>query len=201
MMAARTVLLLIATTPHPMKLFLALALPEPIEDELWPLHGGVPGADWTAPADHHLTLRFLGEVPPDRQLALEQALRSFRFASLPLQLRGLGHFPPRGRPKVLWAGLADNPELLRLQTKLERLVVGLGFGPEPRQYAPHVTLARLRNSPPHRVAEWLGAHGLFAGQPWQADEIVLFSSRGLAGETDYQVEARFAAVGGPVTSL
>ncbi len=177
-----------------MKLFIAVPLPEPIEDALWPLQGGVPGADWTAPGDHHLTLRYIGEVDPQQQAALDRTLRVLRFAPFELQMHGLGFFPPRGRPKVLWAGLAESPALLRLQHKVERAVVGLGLPPEPRQYAPHVTLARLRNSPPYRVAEWLALQGLFAGQPWRVGQMCLMSSRGQVGEADYHVEGAYSAV-------
>src|SRR5664279_1648522 len=43
----------------------------------------------------------------------------------------------------------------------ERLMQRIGLEPEGRKYTPHVTLARLRDSSSHVVAEYLSARGYF----------------------------------------
>lgn len=178
-----------------MRLFLALPIPDPQVDALWPLQDGVPGAEWTEPADHHLTLVFLGETPPHRQQALEQALAAVRFDPFALQMQGLGFFPPRGQPKHVWAGVRDCEPLMALQQRLWRLCFGLGLPVESRKFAPHITLARLRNSPPHRVAEWLGGHAGFASEPWQADHLALYASHLDQHGARYHVLQRYWAAG------
>ena len=54
-----------------MRLFVALSLPETVQDRLSDLCQGVPSAKWVAPENLHLTLRFIGEV--DHAEADEQA--------------------------------------------------------------------------------------------------------------------------------
>lgn len=169
-----------------MRLFVGLPIPDDHVDALWPLQDGVPGADWTDPDDHHLTLVFLGDLAPDRVLALAQILGSVRFAPFELALAGLGHFPPRGRPRSLWAGVQPSEQLRRLQAKVARACAGHGLNLEARQFAPHVTLARLRDSPPHRVAQWLGGHVGFASAPWTVDHFVLYRSARQPGVQHYE---------------
>ena len=45
-----------------LRLFVALALPEWVKDDLERLQAGVPGARWVEREQMHLTLRFIGEV-------------------------------------------------------------------------------------------------------------------------------------------
>ena len=45
-----------------MRLFVALALPDAVADELLMMQEGVPGARWSDRENLHLTLRFIGEV-------------------------------------------------------------------------------------------------------------------------------------------
>ncbi len=45
-----------------MRLFTALALPEPVRAELRQICCGLPGARWEQPEQFHLTLRFIGET-------------------------------------------------------------------------------------------------------------------------------------------
>ncbi|MBM4343100.1 MAG: RNA 2',3'-cyclic phosphodiesterase [Deltaproteobacteria bacterium] len=178
-----------------MRLFIGLPIPADHVDALWPLQDGVPGADWTDPEDHHLTLVFLGEVAPDRVRDLGRALDAVRFAPFDLAMAGLGHFPPRGKPRTLWAGVQPCDALQRLQAKVARTCAGLGIPLEVRQFLPHVTLARLRDSPPHRVAQWLGGHVGFSSPPWTVDQFVLYRSSRQPGVQHYDPLHRVWAAG------
>ena len=46
------------------RLFVALRPPEPVRDALFDLMGGVEGARWQSDDQLHLTLRFVGDIPP-----------------------------------------------------------------------------------------------------------------------------------------
>ena len=46
----------------PLRLFVALSLPDKVCDELTRLQSGPREARWVAPENFHLTLRFLGEL-------------------------------------------------------------------------------------------------------------------------------------------
>ncbi len=100
---------------------------------------------WVKADNVHVTLRFLGEVERPRLAGVEAALRAIPFAPLALGLDGLGHFPPRGQPRVLWAGLAGDVDgLVALAAAIEQRLTELGFAPEERAFSSHLTLGRVK---------------------------------------------------------
>ncbi|HWG89396.1 MAG TPA: RNA 2',3'-cyclic phosphodiesterase [Candidatus Thermoplasmatota archaeon] len=107
------------------------------------------GADLkvVAPENLHLTLKFLGEVPDGKTSAVETALREAAAGVAPftMDLVGLGTFPPRGAPRVVWAGVQGAEPLTQVATRFETAARALGFAREERAFSPHVTLARARS--------------------------------------------------------
>ncbi len=131
-----------------MRLFIALNLPQPVRLALWttvtPLRDLALPVQWVRPDGIHLTIKFLGEVPEQRQAELQAALeRAARGAhELPLAVGGFGVFPDLKRPRVVWAGVAPHPALELLQHRVEQEYAPLGFPTEGRPFRPHVTLGR-----------------------------------------------------------
>lgn len=158
------------------RLFVAIDLPGPVKDQLERLCHGVPHARWTRDRQFHLTLRFLGEVEGPVAASVREALRGVRLERFELAVQGVGHFPPRGAPRVLWAGVAHGPGLLEAHRQVERLVRRSGLPPEERKFAPHVTLARLDRAPLARVLEWLRGHALLRSDPFTVDSLRLYRS-------------------------
>jgi 2'-5' RNA ligase len=78
---------------------------------------------------------------------LEAPLEAAAAACPPFELsiRGLGIFPDRGGPRVLWLGLRLPPPVLVLQAACEDAAVAAGFEPEARAFHPHLTLGRWRD--------------------------------------------------------
>jgi 2'-5' RNA ligase len=131
-----------------LRVFVALNLPEATRQALWraaaPLRDlGLP-VRWARPDGVHLTLKFLGEVPEQRDAELRAALtRAVQGArALPLALGGFGAFPDFQRPRVVWAGVAPDPALELLQHRVEEAFAPLGFPTEARPFHPHLTLGR-----------------------------------------------------------
>ncbi len=160
-----------------MRLFVALALPQETRVRLRHLATALPGARWLPPENLHLTLRFLGEMPGHRAEELDDALAALRGRGFSLQLSGVGCFEKAGRVQALWAGAERSQPLEHLQTKIETAVKRIGFGPERRRFTPHVTLARLDNTPPGKLVEWVQAHNLLRTGPVAVDRFTLFSSQ------------------------
>ncbi|MEM7202834.1 MAG: RNA 2',3'-cyclic phosphodiesterase [Planctomycetota bacterium] len=100
---------------------------------------------WVRPVNVHLTVKFIGDVARERIDAVVAALREVRFAPFALGIDGLGQFPPRGRPRVLWAGVGgDVRALTALAEAIDDRLAALGFARETRPFRAHVTLGRVR---------------------------------------------------------
>ena len=177
------------------RLFTAVSLPPLITEHLTLVMGGIPGAKWQSADRLHLTLRFIGEVDGGEVSEIVSALREVRADAFELTLSGVGHFPPRGVPRAVWAGVDDPTPLHALHDEIERALVTTGRPPDRRKFAPHVTLARLKNSPERKVGEFLLHHALLRTVPFEVTEFALMSSVLNPGGSRYRVERRFALEG------
>ena len=64
-----------------------------------------------------------------------------------------------------------------LRNKVNYLLRLCGVEPERRKFHPHITLARLKNSSPERVAAFLQTNALLHSPSIVIDRITLYSSR------------------------
>ena len=158
------------------RLFIAVDLPETNKRKLEAMFFGIPGAKWVDPLQIHLTVRFIGEVDGSTFLDIKAALEQIHMAPFPLALKGVGHFPPRGNPRVLWVGIEQSQPLKSLKNRIDGTLAGIGLKPEGRKFSPHITLARLKNTPLQKVANFLSGNGLFNQEPFQVDDFKLYSS-------------------------
>ncbi|WP_201451780.1 RNA 2',3'-cyclic phosphodiesterase [Rhodovarius lipocyclicus] len=160
----------------PLRLFVALSLPETLRQELSTLGTGIPGAKWIRPANYHLTLRFVGEIQNWKADEVDEALSGIRARGFELTLRGLGLFERMGRPSALWTGAERNDSLNHLQTKIETALRRVGLSAERRRFAPHVSLARVEQADPAKIAAYLQRHNLFRARPVAVESFTLYSS-------------------------
>ncbi len=137
------------TSSNTLRLFIAIPLPSEIKTALKvameQLKQDWPFQKWVHPEDYHLTLKFIGDVSSASVSSLETKLGQIAARSMPfgLSIKGIGTFGSPQTPSVLWAGISGNMQVLQqLQTDVEQQAAELGYAPEARAYAPHVTLAR-----------------------------------------------------------
>ena len=140
------------------RLFVALDLPAPVTDEIAAICHGLNGMRWVSPDNLHLTLRFIGEVPPSVTLEVEEALAEIDAAAFSFALVGIGHFESAGRPRAVWLGVEADPEKRRAATRARA-------GPEKSRAE-----ARARAGPDKSRAEararargWCGGRGSKGG--------------------------------------
>lgn len=174
-----------------MRLFVALELPEAVRLACERLQQGVPAARWIPAENIHLTLRFIGDVDGAAFEDLIESLADVVVEPFGIEVAGVGHFETRLMPTVLWAGIRPSPELRRLQAKVERAVRACGMPPETRKFAPHITLARLGDTDPLRVRNFLQRNALFRPGTVPVDGFTLFSSHLGKGNPHYRAEVEY----------
>ncbi|WP_245817359.1 RNA 2',3'-cyclic phosphodiesterase [Geodermatophilus saharensis] len=143
-----------------------------------------PGAPrWGDPARWHLTLLFLGAVPPDLLPALTAGVGEAVAPTPPavLRLAGAGRFGSRRRPQVCWAGVDGDVAVLAvlaaLAGRLAAAARGLGLPVEDRPFRPHLTLGRWH---PRRPADGDLPERLagYRGPQWPLREVTMVRSTG-----------------------
>jgi 2'-5' RNA ligase len=176
--------------PETSRLFVAVPVADVVRDAVGELMERVSRAPiaeraygqprWVRVEGLHLTLRFLGATPDDRQPALVAALREAAAGAAPFEiaLGGGGAFPNPSRPRVLWIGIrAGAEELAGLASRLSELLRPLGWPPEDRPFSGHLTLARtdgVSGADEHARRLIEAARDLELS--WRADRIVLYRS-------------------------
>jgi RNA 2',3'-cyclic 3'-phosphodiesterase len=132
-----------------MRVFIAVDLPNEVrkalhdvQRELEPLTNS---ARWVAPESIHITLKFVGEIPEKRLEDIDTAVTGLTWKSFTISVRGVGFFPGKRSPRVLWAGL-EAPTMQGLAEQLDARMERLGFEKEKRAFRPHVTLARAKDT-------------------------------------------------------
>ncbi len=106
------------------------------------VQGFAPDARWVRPESLHITLKFIGEQPPERVEAISERLRRVEGGAFDIRSRGYGFFPTAKAPRVFWIGIEAGPQLTEMAEKIDMAVADLGIPREDRPCSPHLTLAR-----------------------------------------------------------
>ena len=150
--------------------FVAVNIPEAIRAALAEAQGrlrAVPAdVSWTALHNIHVTLKFLGEIGESGVARVGRALEAAAAGHAPFAVAvgGFGVFPPKGPPRVLWAGTLEGAAaLVSLQASVERALAALAFPREARRFSPHLTLGRVRS--PRNAADLVKAAADLGSEP------------------------------------
>lgn len=132
--------------------FVAVEIPpylkEKLHTETESLRGALPRSivRWVDVGNIHLTLKFLGDTPLGDLEKLKGYLTE-EVASqkvFDLKINGIGIFGGFSRPRVIWAGIKDNGNLLSLYKCVQRAASRMGSDAERRPFSPHLTLGRVQ---------------------------------------------------------
>ena len=135
-----------------LRTFIAVEIPphvqKQIQHETEPLRKAIGSSlvRWAPAQNIHLTLKFLGDVSPASVDSLSQMLRTEADSSpaFDMEIRELGSFPSLRRPRVLFIGIQAPAELDALYRGIESACARLGYESEGRDFAPHLTLGRVK---------------------------------------------------------
>ena len=171
-----------------LRAFLAVDLPPSLREDalrrVSPLHEQLgPGVRWVPEQNLHLTLKFLGEVDPDRIPRLLQgvAAKLAREESFRAGLGGLGAFPSPSRARVIWLDvIAGASRLARLARKLDAAAAKIGVPRERRPYRAHLTVGRLSAPAAVPILPAMAAMAVAETEEeriFSVEEVVLYESR------------------------
>jgi 2'-5' RNA ligase len=178
------------------RLFVALALPAPVRDALAALAEPLDGVNWTNPEQLHLTLRFIGDVPDEKIESVTTHLAAVRVEPFVLPVEGVGVFPPKAPPRVMWIGVGrGHPRLHQLRQRIDDALLAAGLlDLDVRTFHPHVTLARCGEGAAPAVSRWMHRHKEFAAPPFRVAAFDLVASELRPAGAVHTLVQRFALV-------
>lgn len=160
-----------------MRLFVAIEMPDYVTRAVGKLRCDRREVRWVRLENLHLTLKFIGEVDEERLEPIIEALTDIKIESFLLDVKGVGSFPTRGQPRVMWVGFdRGHPRLFHLQQKVANALISVGLESELRAYHPHLTLARCARASAGSVHEWVKAQRDFEAAPVRVENFGLYSS-------------------------
>ena len=192
-----------------MRTFIALDVDDAIRERIARFMEGVqgfaPDARWVRPESIHVTLKFIGEKPPEAAEKIKEHLQALRAPAFELAFRGYGFFPTAKAPRVFWIGIDAGPALESLAGGIDDAMSSVGIPKEDHAFSPHLTLARggrgsgapawrkgdQPNSQFRRLQEILGALPAPVFGAMTARGFFLYESQLLRGGAQYTKIARF----------
>ena len=94
----------------------------------------------------HFTLRFFGDTPVTKLDQIRINLETIEITPFDIEVAGIGSFPNRRRPRIIWIGVTRNAsKILDLKNEIDSSLLELDYQPEKRKYTPHATIARVRH--------------------------------------------------------
>jgi 2'-5' RNA ligase len=167
-------------------------------DEIAGFIGGLKnftGFKWAARETLHITLKFLGDIAPERVTTLDTNLsriggaRPFR-----ITMSHVGAFPGMASPRALWLGVGEGAdELSGLAASVGRAAAASGCAAEKRGFHPHLTLARARGGAGCEMPDGLARLLDECPSPsWTCGNFVLMRSELLPGGVKHTPIARYS---------
>ncbi len=162
----------------PKRLFVAIDLPDSTRQLLAALDPHIRGVRWTDTAQMHLTLGFFDDVPDDVDSALREKLSAIEFRAFFLPVRGVGTFPAKGAPKIIWIGVGKaHPHLFQVHKRVQESALAAGLEPDLRPWHPHITIARCRDVSAQSLRKFLQANAELDVGMIRVDAFHLYSSK------------------------
>lgn len=175
-----------------MRLFIALGVPKRISEKLFEAGADLPTRvpRRVSSPDMHITLKFIGEVSEGGSVEwVKGRLSKIRFSRFLARVKGVGTFPQKGLPRVVWAGVEGAP-LASLARKVES-ALSERFPGDGKPFSAHITLARSDGRT--NVQPFLDKHLEEDFGEFEVGELLLIRSVLGPEGTKYSAVARFPA--------
>jgi len=172
--------------PHPsmpLRLFIAIDTPPEIKAQIERIVANLTevgaGVRWEPARKLHATLKFLGSTREELVIPIVESLTAVCRSREPflVQYAGLGSFPDRQRPRVIWVGMNDPSGLLKeFHRATEDAMASLGFEREHRVFTPHLTVGRVKGEKRIKLLLDMMETIMFETKPVMIRELLLVRS-------------------------
>lgn len=160
------------------RLFVAIDLPDSTRSTLGGLDPHIDGVRWVAADQMHLTLGFFDDVAPESDSRLRGELLNISYRAFFLPLIGVGTFPSKGPPKIIWIGVGKgHPHLFQIHKRVQEAALSAGLELELRPWHPHITVGRCRDVSPQQIRKFLKSNVDLDLGMIHVDEFHLYSSK------------------------
>ncbi len=134
-----------------MRLFVALAIPTQVREKIAALirelHRVDANPKWINPDNLHVTLKFIGEVAPEKAAEIGDALFIVQTQQQAVvEFGDVGFFPDARRPSVVWVGIQPPQFLSSLAAEVNHVLAALGIPREEKPFVPHLTIAAIKET-------------------------------------------------------
>ena len=160
------------------RLFVAIDLPESTRQFLAGLDPHIHRVRLVDPEQMHLTLGFFSDVPEEVDVAFRKKLGAIEVGAFFLPILGVGAFPAKGWPKVVWIGVGrGHPHLFQLHKRVSDVAIASELEPDLRPWHPHITIARCRDVAPQSLRNFLKSNVDLDAGMIRVDSFHLYSSK------------------------
>ena len=129
-----------------MRLFIAIGISEDIKEYMIKVQKQIDDKNnkirFANKNSIHLTLKFLGEVQPNKLEEIKNNLKKITMEPFSIVLDNIGVFPNESYIRVIWIGLKPEGPIIELQKDIDDNLEIL-FKKE-KDFKPHLTLARVK---------------------------------------------------------
>lgn len=139
-----------------MRIFFAINLPKELTEQLSSFidtqknNVELGKLRWVKPEHLHITLRFLAHIEKEQLMplieAVNETLQQKHLEPFVLQTTQIIYFP-KNNPRVLSLGISQHDALSKVVEMISIDTELMGFPREKREYLPHLTLARFKETP------------------------------------------------------
>ncbi|HBQ85230.1 MAG TPA: RNA 2',3'-cyclic phosphodiesterase [Syntrophomonas sp.] len=133
-----------------MRTFLAISVPDEVrmlaQETKEKIAAARVNIKWVEYENYHLTVKFLGDVTDEKVQQIRKLMQTVgdNCPAFQLRINGLGFFPNRFRPRIIWLGMGGELDKAQfLGNRVDNYLYELGFEPE-KQHRFHLTLGRIR---------------------------------------------------------
>ncbi|MEK7263087.1 MAG: RNA 2',3'-cyclic phosphodiesterase [Bacteroidota bacterium] len=174
--------------------FIAIDTPAEIKEKMFSLQSLLKqtNADvkWEAKEKFHATIKFLGDVDERQLSSIVATIKNVVDTFLPIELtfEGIGSFPNRIAPRVVWIGCEnEDGQLRRFKNALDKQLSQFGFEIENRKFYAHITLGRVKGNRNIKDLLLSMENLTFSPQKIQCSEILVMKSVLLPQGSEYFV--------------